>query len=202
MNNIEATQFISNEVNGLWPKWIPTDPQRIVWVQELARCTLNDATNALQRHYKSGKYAVQSPNLPDFLEKLGVIHTDAVIGNKFVETVQTAYNVECVEAPESNANLLGATMGVYTAKTADQSDQDYVMRCGETMRWKLEEIYGGKWILIQKAKIKDNGLKGKQAKAEVYKTILNGEDTPGKRWLLGYIDQELKPNSLGAAFRI
>lgn len=184
MNREQRLRFIDDELRGLWPEWGPSEAEIRLWMGILGPYDYGDARAALQQCFcgQAGNY--RRPRPAAFLAKAKALtwHSDRP-GPEAPRELTTAVFIDCLEPPQHNLALAGARKGVFVRPLSKQNDLDYVRACAESMRKRFEQLYGGRWATVVTKPPADDGLLGEPARDEAYEAILNGPESPGKRWL-------------------
>jgi hypothetical protein len=195
MDRNEKLKFIDVELKGLWPEWDPTEAELRVWLGILGRYDYDVAQVAVQQYFSEQAGNYRRPKPAKFVEKVRLILQRCSSGVRDSSpTLTTNVYIECLEPPERNPNLIGASLPVFVLPTSKQDDLDYVLACAETMRKRFEHLYSGKWITRQTNPPEHSGLYGEAARQKSFEDILSGPDTKTKRWLQNYLDTEKKQN--------
>lgn len=196
MNREERMRFLDEELKGLWPQWEPTEAEIALWMGVLSGYAYSVARTALQQCVceQAGNY--RRPKPAPFLAKARVLSARTYgSGRPHQPDVQTTVFVECRQPPSRNPNLAGARKGVFTLR---QDDPDHVRDCAESMRKRIERLYGGHWITVHtrpEPPVAD-GFRGRRAKGKACATILAGPDSPGRRWLRAHPTCKAEPEAL------
>jgi len=181
MNQHEKTQFMDEEIMGLWPDWTPTGAETAAWMGLLSRYDYNMARTALQQHWRSDKAAARKPRQNDFRAKLNVLlnNSDSEIRHK--EPV-LLYELKRTDKPEVRPRK-------FYASKAGFVEHDRLAQGSEYRRKRFEQIYGGRWVVVRywdnppAPEPESTGPIGREAKVLAEAKILAGPDTPGKRFL-------------------
>lgn len=149
MTRAERLHFIDEQLKGLWPQWTPTEAEMSLWMSVLTRFDYGLARTALQQAYCGPAGNHQRPRPGPFLTSA------RALGARTPKTrprpaadVPTQVFVECTEPPPGHPHWRGHRKGVYVEPVALQADLDAVRSAAETMRSRLEHLYGGRWITV------------------------------------------------------
>jgi len=150
VTRLEQTQFIDNELKGLWPGWKPTEAEVRIWLADLAAFDCAVARTAAQACFREQAANYQRPVLRKFLDKARSL-SQRVHGGARSESQdpETTVFIECWQPPAAKPHLAGVRKPVYVRPASRQSDSDYVLACAEYMRTQFERLYGGRWITLR-----------------------------------------------------
>lgn len=200
MENSEAIDFIG-KIKEYYPRWQAGQTEIDEWLKRLKFYDFEKAQQALNDFIFETRTRTVEPPAGKII---AILKDRALIKReRSEETIMTTYYIECIEAPERNPNFnVGLQRGVFAADPNNQNDPDYMLKAAETMRSKYENLYDGKWIIVQKPQEEDTGLRGPQARDKAFADILNGPNNKTKRWLTGFLEKKHKkkegPESLGS----
>ena len=200
MNRIEFAEWFDAEVRSRWPNWRVNSCIVGDWFTALHRYDVTVLTEVVRQHKIR-----DDPARPRIKQVHALARTRAIADRPATPQQETNVFIECLKAPPGRPNLVGLRKGVYVYPPARQSDADYVRAAAEWMCRRHEEIYGGHWISVVTQPPTDDGLRGEPARRKAYENILNGPDTPGKRWLQRYLGRKSDPDAsplLGDVIRL
>jgi len=190
MTREEQLRFIDEELKGLWPQWDPTDAEVRIWIADLASFDYGLARAAAQASFRRQAANYHRPVLARFLEQARALSAGATRGRRQLADPTTNVFVECLEPPPHRPCLAGMRIAVFTTS---QDDPDHVRACAESLRTQCEPLYGGHWITVVTDPHADDGLRGEPARQNACRQILDGPETPGKRWLQGHLARQSQP---------
>lgn len=150
MNRDEQVRFFDKELKALWPQWNPTDAEMRVWTQELAHFDYPVARRAVQAYFAELTVNAHRPLLGRFLAKARALGraTSAGAHHPTADPTTDVF-LECVEAPQGKPHLVGVRKAVYACPLSKQSDPEYVLACAESMRKRVNRLYGGRWLVVR-----------------------------------------------------
>jgi hypothetical protein len=194
MDNMQASCFIEEVIQGFYPRWKPQDFELRAWMRELRKYDYQKARKVITNLFFRLNTRTIDPPAGKLIDAL---RSDAAIPIQHPPTVMTSHFVKCIEGPQSNPKLKGAKRGVFAAEKGNQSDPDYMLRIAEIMRDKYEQLYGGKWIIVRQEITDDEGaVTGPEAKLKAEVDILTGPNCKTKRWLEEHKEKMFKTGEL------
>jgi len=181
MDNAETREFIKCEVKPLWPRWTPSEPEIAVWLDALEPFDFSTAKRMVQDYFRDDGARHARPRVKELTKARSRSQ-----GCRAVCDLHTDVYIECVEADEDSPGRSGQRKPIFATEHGKLTlDPDKVMVAAENARRKCEGLYGGRWITVRNRPPVDDGLRGEDAKRKACELILNGPDTPGRKWLLG-----------------
>jgi hypothetical protein len=198
MTREERMRFIDKELRGLWPQWDPTEAEIEVWMNCLAPFACDAAHAALHAYYCSENGNYRRPKPAGFLAQVRARPDSGDgAGRAPLPAWVTNTYVECLHAPEYAPHRAGWRRPVFVKPLSRQSDPEHVRACAESLRTKQQETYGGQWIVVRTQPVANDRLVGAAAQEKAHRAVLNGPDTPHKRWLQYYLSRGRPTPSAG-----
>ena len=148
MNRQEKIKFLSQELQGLWPDWQPSEAETGAWMGILSNYDYGPACTAIKQHWAGNKTLFRRPKPADFIEKVKVLLQNSKRQKVKNVAPETDVFIRCIENDECPGRI-GWEVGIFVGAER-QKDHDYVMRVAENMRKSHETMYFGHWITDQR----------------------------------------------------
>jgi hypothetical protein len=204
MTKLEFDTFVSEQLQGRWPKWQPTTAMLHDWYDILRCHSLDVATSVVQEHRLSEMAVVFEPKINEVVKLLARRRhkpNTGQIGPAWVPWVR------CLEAPTDNPNWQGREWLrlEYRSPSCANSRRHVADAAGRSAR-EIRHVHGGQWCGV----VRPDGqsppeqpeLTGKAAREWVEQDTLNGPDGPGRRSVLGRHAQYVPAVAEAMAMRV
>ncbi len=176
MDNQDTIRFMRDEVSSLWPKWDMSKAEARIWYGALSPIEYEQAVYRVQQYYAGKGAGRASPNIRDALAK------PAYSGRPKAPPPLYGY-VVCLSAPEAHPTWEGRRWPVNVPFSVFRDKQSFADYLGG-LAAAIQDKEGGRWCGAVAETLEDDGLRRETARREAERKIIDGPDTPGRRYLV------------------
>ena len=131
-------------VRTLFPDFKPDDDLAKFWVKELCKYhDLPELIDAIEQHRATSRY--KNPTIDGIASRFR-IHTPKTNGDR--GPVNSGVYIQCIETKQHSR--LGQWKPLIYSRVLPPYDQ--ILRYAEVMKEKHEQMYGGKWVVVEPPK--------------------------------------------------
>lgn len=144
MDRLDAENCFEQFILTRWDEWEPNEYMKADWVKTLMRYEWDEVKYAVEEYVRQFEM-YKKPKLNKICE---LIKAKPKAKAEKISFPEPTVFVQFIEAFKDNYyKVPGIFHGVYSRN----QDPDYLLRVAEHMRQQHEDIYGGRWIVVQGA---------------------------------------------------